>query len=24
VLETWMEGRPAADGSRRNDLAGVV
>ena len=24
VLETWIEGRPTADGSRRNDLAGVV
>ena len=24
VLETWIEGRPIADGSRRNDLAGVV
>jgi N-acetylglucosamine-6-phosphate deacetylase len=24
VLETWIEGRPTADGSRRDDLAGVV
>ena len=24
VLETWIEGRPTADSSRRNDLAGVV
>ena len=24
VLETWIEGRPTADGSRRNDLAGVI
>ena len=24
VLETWIEGRPTADGSRRNELAGVV
>ena len=24
VLETWIEGRPTADGSRRSDLAGVV
>ena len=24
VLETWIEGRPTADGSRRNDLAGAV
>ena len=24
VLETWIEGRPIADGSRRNDLAGVI
>jgi N-acetylglucosamine-6-phosphate deacetylase len=24
VLETWIEGRPTADGSQRNDLAGVV
>jgi N-acetylglucosamine-6-phosphate deacetylase len=24
VLETWIEGRPTADGSRRKDLAGAV
>jgi N-acetylglucosamine-6-phosphate deacetylase len=24
VLETWIEGRPTADGSRRDDLAGAV
>ena len=24
VLETWIEGRPTADGPRRKDLAGVV
>jgi N-acetylglucosamine-6-phosphate deacetylase len=24
VLETWIEGRPTTDGSRRSDLAGVV
>ena len=24
VLETWIEGRPTADGSRHKDLAGVV
>jgi len=24
VLETWVEGRPTADGSRRNDVAGVI
>jgi N-acetylglucosamine-6-phosphate deacetylase len=24
VCETWIEGRPTADGSRRKDLAGVV